>query len=82
MMRRRIASSPVHLLTGIVVFVQLRVRFRGLGLMANYSYADSSISGLPQRTDSPSLMGTAKNAFNIEPAYEFGPLRGAHGHVL
>jgi TonB-dependent receptor len=46
--------------------------FRGLGMMANYSYNDSRINGLPQRTDSPSLMGTAKNAFNIEPAYELG----------
>ncbi len=58
-------------------FTNLPGSFRGLGLMANYSYADSSISGLPQRTDSPTLMGTAKNAFNIEPAYELGRF-GAH----
>jgi TonB-dependent receptor len=44
----------------------------GLGLMANYSYNESGINGLPNRTDSPSLMGTAKHAFNIEPGYEFG----------
>jgi TonB-dependent receptor len=53
-------------------FTNLPGAFRGLGLMANYSYNESGISGLPQRTDSPSLMGTAKHAFNIEPAYEFG----------
>jgi len=53
-------------------FTNLPGAFRGLGLMANYSYNDSRISGLPQRTDSPSLMGTAKHAFNIEPAFELG----------
>jgi TonB-dependent receptor len=53
-------------------FTNLPGAFRGLGLMANYSYNDSRISGLPQRTDTPSLMGTAKHAFNIEPAYDFG----------
>jgi TonB-dependent receptor len=53
-------------------FANLPGAFRGLGLMTNYSYNDSHINGLPQRTDSPSLMGTAKHAFNIEPAYEFG----------
>jgi len=53
-------------------FTNLPGAFRGLGLMANYSYNDSRISGLPQRTDSPSLMGTARHAFNIEPAYELG----------
>ena len=58
-------------------FTNLPGAFRGLGLMANYSYNDSRISGLPQRTDSPSLMGSAKHAFNIEPGYEFGRY-GAH----
>jgi TonB-dependent receptor len=53
-------------------FTNLPGAFRGLGLMANYSYNDSHINGLPQRTDSPSLMGTARHAFNIEPAYDFG----------
>ncbi len=53
-------------------FTNLPGGFRGLGLMANYSYNDSRINGLPQRTDSPSLMGTAKHAFNIEPGYELG----------
>jgi TonB-dependent receptor len=58
-------------------FTNLPGAFRGLGLMSNYSYNDSHISGLPQRTDSPSLMGSAKHAFNIEPGYEFGRY-GAH----
>jgi TonB-dependent receptor len=46
--------------------------FRGLGLVANYSYSESHINGLPDREDSPSLMGTAKHAFNIEPSYDLG----------
>ena len=45
---------------------------RGLGMMANYSYADSHTNRIPGRTDSPSLIGTARNAFNIEPSYEYG----------
>jgi TonB-dependent receptor len=53
-------------------FTNLPGTFRGLGLMANYSYNESGINGLPNRTDSPSLMGTAKHAFNIEPGYELG----------
>jgi 4-phytase / acid phosphatase len=53
-------------------FTNLPGGFRGLGLMANYSYNDSHISGLPGRDDSPSLMGTARHAFNIEPEYEYG----------
>jgi TonB-dependent receptor len=53
-------------------FTNLPGGFRGLALMANYSYSDSGINGLPNRTDSPSLMGTAKHAFNIEPEYELG----------
>jgi TonB-dependent receptor len=44
----------------------------GLGMMANYSYADSHTNGITGRTDSPSLIGTARNAFNIEPAYMLG----------
>jgi TonB-dependent receptor len=53
-------------------FTNLPGGFRGLGLMANYSYNESGINGLPNRTDSPSLMGTAKHAFNIEPEYDLG----------
>ena len=56
-------------------FTNLPGGFRGLGLMANYSYNDSHINGLPNRDDSPSLMGTARHAFNIEPAYELAATR-------
>ena len=52
-------------------YTNLPGAFRGLGLMANYSYNDSHINGLPDRDDSPSLMGTARHAFNIEPEYEY-----------
>ena len=44
----------------------------GLGMMANYSYADSHTNGIVGRTDSPPLIGTARNAFNIEPSYMMG----------
>jgi TonB-dependent receptor len=53
-------------------FTNLPGAFRGLGLVTNYSYNDSHINGLPNRDDAPSLMGSAKHAFNIEPAYELG----------
>jgi TonB-dependent receptor len=53
-------------------FTNLPGGLRGLGLLANYSYNDSGINGLPNRTDSPALLGAAKHAFNIEPAYELG----------
>ena len=45
---------------------------RGLQMMANYSYADSHSNGIPGRTDSPALIGTARNSYNIEPAYMLG----------
>jgi len=52
-------------------YTNLPGALRGLGLMTNYSYNESAINGLPNRTDSPSLMGTARHAFNVEPEYEF-----------
>lgn len=45
---------------------------RGLIMMANYTYANSHTNGIPGRTDSPSLIGTAHHSFNIEPAYTLG----------
>lgn len=44
----------------------------GLNMMANYSYADSHTNGIPGRTDSPSLIGTARNSYNLEPSYKLG----------
>jgi TonB-dependent receptor len=52
-------------------FSSLPSGLSGLGLMTNYSYNNSHINGLPQRTDSPSLVGAARHAFNIEPSYEY-----------
>ncbi len=46
--------------------------FRGLGMMANYAYTISHTNGITGRTDSPPLIGQAKNAYNIEPDYELG----------
>jgi len=45
---------------------------KGLGMMANYAYTISHTNGITGRTDSPPLIGQAKNAFNIEPDYELG----------
>jgi len=44
----------------------------GMNMMANYSYADSHSNGIPGRTDSPPLIGTARHAFNLEPSYTLG----------
>ena len=51
-------------------FSNLPGGFSRLGMMANYSYNASQINGLPDRDDSPALVGTARNAYNIEPGYE------------
>ncbi len=51
-------------------FSNLPGALRGLGIMANYAFNVSNTNGLPGRTDSPSLVGTAKNSFNFEPSYE------------
>jgi TonB-dependent receptor len=51
-------------------FTNLPGELRGLGMMANYSYNNSHINGLPNRSDSPTLLGAARHAFNLEPAYE------------
>jgi TonB-dependent receptor len=53
-------------------FSNLPGGFRGLGLVANYSYSSSQINGLPDRLDSPALVGTAPQAFNLEPSYDLG----------
>jgi TonB-dependent receptor len=52
-------------------FSNLPGALRGLGIMANYAYNISHTNGLPSRTDSPSLVGTAKNSYNFEPSYEY-----------
>jgi TonB-dependent receptor len=51
-------------------FSNLPGALRGLGMLANYSFNASNTNGLPGRTDSPSLVGTAKNSYNFEPSYE------------
>jgi TonB-dependent receptor len=45
---------------------------RGLGMMANYAYTGSHTHGILGRTDDPPLIGQAKHAYNVEPAYELG----------
>jgi hypothetical protein len=45
---------------------------RGIGMQANYAYTISHTHGIPNRTDAPPLIGQARTAYNIEPAYELG----------
>jgi TonB-dependent receptor len=47
---------------------------RGFGLGANYGYADSRAIGLPGRSDSPRLLRSAPNTWNISPTYDLGRL--------
>lgn len=44
----------------------------GLGISANYGYADSRAYGLVGRSDHPKLERTAPNTFNISPTYDRG----------
>lgn len=44
----------------------------GLGIAANYGYADSRAYGLVGRSDHPRLTRTSPNAFNISPTYDRG----------
>jgi TonB-dependent receptor len=44
----------------------------GLGVSANYGYTGSGTSGIPSRSDSPALLRTSPNAFNISPTYDRG----------
>ena len=45
---------------------------RGFGLGANYGYANSRAIGLPGRSDSPRLLRSAPNTWNISPTYDMG----------
>ncbi|MGD0831056.1 MAG: TonB-dependent receptor [Terracidiphilus sp.] len=51
-------------------FSELPGALSGLGFQANYAYTESHTNGLPERTDSPALVGTARHSYNIEPSYE------------
>ena len=44
----------------------------GLGLSANYGYANSRAYGLVGRSDHPRLERTSPNAFNVSPTYDRG----------
>jgi hypothetical protein len=48
---------------------------RGIGLLANYTYAASGTTGVnPLRTDNPALLRQAPNTWNISPTYDLGKL--------
>jgi len=44
----------------------------GLGISANYGYANSRAYGLSGRSDHPRLARTSPNAFNVSPTYDRG----------
>ena len=52
-------------------FASLPSGFSGLGINANYTYTTSNTEGVPGRTDTPALVGQAKNSYNFEPSYEY-----------
>jgi TonB-dependent receptor len=60
-------------------FASLPSAFSGLGMNANYAYTASDTEGVPGRTDTPALVGTAKNTFNLEPSYEYHRYSGHMG---
>ena len=46
----------------------------GIGLSANYSYTTSTATGIPLRSDSPTLLRQAPNTWNFSPTYDRGPI--------
>lgn len=52
-------------------FAALPAGFSGLGISANYAFTASDTEGIPGRTDTPALVGQAKNSLNFEPSYEY-----------
>jgi TonB-dependent receptor len=73
--QQNVNGSGAHV-SGLEVALQQRFAalpsgFSGLGIDANYTFTTSNTEGIPGRTDSPTLVGQAKNAFNLEPAYEY-----------
>jgi TonB-dependent receptor len=47
-------------------------KFGGLGISANYGYADSRANGLSGRADHPRLLRNAPNTWNVSPTYDRG----------
>jgi TonB-dependent receptor len=52
-------------------FSNLPSGFSGLGINGNYTFTTSNTEGVPGRTDTPALIGQAKNSYNLEPSYEY-----------
>ncbi len=78
-----VVTQPVNLgsawVTGLEVaylqhYTSLPGMLGGLGLSANYSYTNSSTSGLESlgRSDHPALLRQAPNTWNISPTYDRG----------
>jgi len=53
-------------------FTSLPNAWGGLGLSGNYAFTASSTSGIPGRSDHPTLLRMSPNAFNISPTYDRG----------
>jgi len=52
-------------------FSMLPGGFSGLGINANYTFTGSNTEGIPGRTDTPALVGQAKNSYNVQPSFEY-----------
>jgi TonB-dependent receptor len=64
-------------LWGFEVAYQQRLSFltgflQGFGMLANYSWSDSTIKSIPGRTDSPRLQRQTPNSWNFSPTYDRG----------
>jgi TonB-dependent receptor len=73
--QQNVNGSGAHV-SGLEIAVQERFAslpsgFSGLGINANYTYTTSNTEGVPGRTDTPTLVGQAKNSYNFEPSYEY-----------
>ena len=69
-----VSNAQIH---GFEVSYQQRLSMlpgllKGLGVMANYSWAASQIKSIPGRSDSPALQRQAPNSWNISPTYDRG----------
>jgi TonB-dependent receptor len=73
-----INAGTAHLIGFEIAYLQrfssLPGMFSGLGVSANYSYTASEASGIPGRSDHPTLLRQAPNTWNISPTYDRGRL--------
>jgi TonB-dependent receptor len=73
-----INAGTAHLIGFEIAYLQrfssLPGVFSGLGVSANYGYTASEASGIPGRSDHPTLLRQAPHTWNISPTYDRGRL--------